>query len=190
MLGAHTLKSWSTNQAVLALSSGEAEYYAIVKAQSVALGIRSLAADLGITFECAIAIKSDASAAIGISSRVGIGKVRHIEVTQLWVQEKVASGEIVIQKVATEDNLADALTKAVDAQTIQKHVLGTGAEILIDRHSLTPKIDEEEGGAIKDEEEIISEEVVDDGRYHETDMITHRQDDHMIRNRGGRRSGD
>ena len=127
MLGAHTTKTWSTNQAVLALSSGEAEYYAIVKAASVALGIRSLAADLGITFECAISIKSDASAAIGISSRVGIGKVRHIEVTQLWVQEKVASGEIVIEKVATEDNLADALTKAVDAQIIQKHVLGTGA---------------------------------------------------------------
>jgi hypothetical protein len=125
MMGAHTLKTWATNQAVLALSSGEAEYYAIVKAASVAIGIRSLAADMGITFECPITIKSDASAAIGIGSRVGIGKVRHIEVTQLWVQEKVVNGEIVIEKVATEDNLADALTKAVDAQIIQKHVLGT-----------------------------------------------------------------
>ena len=88
MLGAHTVKTWSTNQAVLALSSGEAEYYAIVEAASVALGIRSLAADMGIKFESPIAIKSDASAAIGISSRLGIGKVRHIEVKQLWVQEK------------------------------------------------------------------------------------------------------
>ena len=149
MLGAHTLTSWSTNQAVLALSSDEAEYYASAKAAIVALGIRSLAADLGIKFESAIAIKSDASAAIGISSRLGIGKVRHTEVTQLWVQEKVANREIAIHKVATEDNLADALTKAVDARIIQKHVSGIGAEILSDRHPLTPTIDHDEGGDIK-----------------------------------------
>ena len=178
MLGAHTLKTWATNQAVLALSSGEAEYYAIVKAASVAMGIRSLAADLGITCECPIAIKSDASAAIGISGRVGIGKVRNIEVTQLWVQEKVANREIVIEKVATEDNLADALTKAVDAQIIQKHVLGTRAEILSDRHPLAPKLDEDNGGAINDKEETISEEVVGIGN------------DHMMDHGGGIGSGD
>ena len=190
MPGAHTLKSWSTSQAVLALSSGEAEYYAIVKAASVALGIRSLAADLGIQFESAIAIKSDASAAIGISSRLGIGKVRHIEVTQLWVQEKVASGEIAIHKVATEDNLADALTKAVDAHVIQKHVLGTNAEVLSDRHPLTPMIAGDEGGAIKDEEELGTEEESNDNRNHEINMMTYRYNDHTIRNRGDRRSGD
>ena len=74
MLGGHTLKSWSSNQAVLALSSGEAEYYGIVKAASVAMVIRALAADMGMEFEKPIAIKSDASAAIGISNRIGIGK--------------------------------------------------------------------------------------------------------------------
>ena len=66
MLGGHVIKSWATNQAVLALSSGEAEYYGIVKAASVALGIRSLAADMGVEYTKPIAIKSDASAAIGI----------------------------------------------------------------------------------------------------------------------------
>ena len=156
----------------------------------MALGIRSLAADLGIQFESAIAIKSDASAAIGISSRLGIGKVRHIEVTQLWVQERVASGEIAIHKVATEDNLADALTKAVDAQVIQKHVLGTNAEVLSDRHPLTPMIEGDEGGAIKDEEELRTEEESNDNRNHEINMMTYRYNDHRIRHRGDRRSGD
>ena len=136
----------------------------------MALGIRSLAADLGINFESPTAIKSDASAAIGISSRLGIGKVRHIEVTQLWVQEKVANKEIAIHKVATEDNLADALTKAVDAQVIQKHVSGINAQILCDRHPLTPMIDNDEGGDIKDEEEIRSEEEVCDSRHHDTSI--------------------
>ena len=144
MLGGHVIKSWATNQAVLALSSGEGEYYGIVKAASVALGIRSLAADMGIEYTKPIAIKSDASAAIGISNRIGVGKIRHIEVTQLWVQNKVASKEIVIAKVPTEENLADALTKAVDAHVINKHVLGVHAEILCDRHPLTPEIDAKE----------------------------------------------
>ena len=144
---------------------------------------------MGIKFECPIAIISGASAAIGINSRVGIGKARHIEVTQLWVQEKVANGEIVIEKVATEDDLADALTKAVDVHIIQKHVLGTRAEVLGGRHPLAPKIDEENGGAINDEE-TISEEVVGDGEYHEVNMIEHRYGDHMMSRGGGRRSGD
>ena len=144
MLGGHVIKSWATNQAVLALSSGEAEYYGIVKAASVALGIRSLAADMGVEYEKPIAIKSDASAAIGISNRIGVGKIRHIEVTQLWVQDKVASKEIVIVTVPTEENLADALTKALDAHVISKHVLGVRAQILCDRYPLSLKIDAKE----------------------------------------------
>ena len=45
-LGNHTIKTWSTNQAVIALSSGEAEYYALVKSASVAIGILELDKDL------------------------------------------------------------------------------------------------------------------------------------------------
>ena len=114
-----------------------------------------MAADLGVEFSQSIAIKSDASAAIGISNRIGIGKIKHIEVTQLWLQEKVANGEIVIHKVPTESNLADALTKAVDAQTIQTHVSGINAERLCDRHPLRPSLDDEEedeGGGAEEEE--------------------------------------
>ena len=113
-----------------------------------------MAADLGVEFQQSIAIMSDASAAIGISNRIGVGKIRHIEVTQLWVQEKVANGEMVIIKVPTERNLADALTKAVDARTIETHVIGINAERLCDRHPLCPSLNDSE------EEEIIEERVV------------------------------
>ncbi len=89
MHGRHMIKSWSTNQSVIALSSGEAEYYGLVKAASVALGAKAISEDLGVRFTGKISIKGDASAAIGIANRVGIGKVRHIEVNQLWLQEKV-----------------------------------------------------------------------------------------------------
>ena len=85
MHGTHVIKSWSTNQVVIALSSGEAEYYGLVKGASVALGIKALSEDLGRCYEGSIEIRSDASAAIGIANRIGVGKVRHIEVNQLWL---------------------------------------------------------------------------------------------------------
>ena len=115
MHGAHVIKSWSSTQSVIALSSGEAEYYAMVKAATIAIGILSIMNDLGNTMEVPIRIHTDASAAIGVASRIGIGKVRHIDVTQLWLQEKVANKTIELIKVQTEENLADALTKAVAA---------------------------------------------------------------------------
>ena len=88
MFGKHLIKSWASNQAVVALSSGEAEYYAIVKASSQAIGIKNMMEDLGEKVEASITVKTDASAAIGMVSRIVVGKVRHIEVNQLWLQEK------------------------------------------------------------------------------------------------------
>ncbi len=100
--GEHVIKSWSTNQAVIALSSGEAEYDALVKGVSGAIGITNLCKDLGTIKEGPIRAKTDASAAIGIASRPGVGKVRHIEVNQLWLQQKVYDKSVEILKVPTE----------------------------------------------------------------------------------------
>ena len=84
------MKSWAKTQTVIATSSCEAEYYGLVKGISQALGLRSMLKDIGI--EVKVHAKTDASAAKGIAMRRGMGKVRHIEVNQLWVQEKVAQG--------------------------------------------------------------------------------------------------
>ena len=97
MHGTHCLKSWSSTQRVIAGSSGEAEYHGIVKDGSNSLGMSSLRSDLGINVR--IQIKSDASAAIGIASRRGLGQIRHLEVSQLWLQQRVASEDLKIEKV-------------------------------------------------------------------------------------------
>ena len=68
--GKHCIKSYSSTQAIIALSSGEAEYYGCVKAASIALGIRAMFADLGEHVK--IQIKTDASAAKGIATRRGL----------------------------------------------------------------------------------------------------------------------
>ena len=123
MHGGHLIKSWSSTQTTIALSSGEAEYYGLVKAASQALGMRSMMNELNV--ETGIEIMSDSSAAIGISKRRGLGKMRQVEVCQLWLQEKVFRNEIQIHKVPGEVNLADALTQHVDSNGAVRHLKGT-----------------------------------------------------------------
>ena len=79
------LKTWSTNQAVRPISSGEAEYYAALKGASMALGFRSMAADLGEDVK--IVLRSDSSAALEIVGRQGLEKLRRLETGFLWLQD-------------------------------------------------------------------------------------------------------
>ena len=77
--------------------------------------------EFGVQLE--ITLKCDASAAVGTVKRKGLGKVRHIDVTQLWLQEKVAHGIIKIICVKSCENRSDALTKYLAAQDIEPCLL-------------------------------------------------------------------
>ena len=90
----------------LSLSSGEAEYGAIVKGACQGLGIQSMCADWGLT--ASVNVRSDSSAAIGISNRLGLGGTRHLNVRHLWVQHKV---KITLEKQDGKKNVADFGTK-------------------------------------------------------------------------------
>ena len=107
LLGSHLVKHWSVTQKTITLSSAEAELAGIVKGTCEGLGLRSIAADLGCTV--ALEVHADSAAAIGICRRSGIGKVRHLAVGQLWVQERVKTGDVRLFKVRGAVNPADAL---------------------------------------------------------------------------------
>ena len=109
LLGSHILKTYSSTQPTVSLSSGETELYGVVKATGAALGQKSLFADLGIALK--VRVWTDSSAAIGTSSRQGLGKLRHIDTHTLWVQQKVRNREIELRKAHGEANPADMLTK-------------------------------------------------------------------------------
>ena len=85
-----------------------------------------------------LTLKSDASAAIAIASRRGLGEVRHIEVCQLWLQEKVKSGEVEVVKVGTDENVAYSSTKYVSSEILKKHMRETSQLALEGRHRLAP----------------------------------------------------
>ena len=111
VLGGSVLKSWSSTQKTVATSSGEAEFYALTKAAAEGLGVQSVAADLGYPLDLRIWV--DSTAARAVASRTGLGKVRHLEVRYLWVQEALKGGRFQIRKIAGTENPADVATKGL-----------------------------------------------------------------------------
>jgi len=87
-----------------------------------------------------IRIKTDASAARGMALRKGLGPVRHIEVGQLWIQDKIYSGEIGIEKIGGKTNLADTLTKYSDTGSLDVHIAGVNLQLRTGRHCEAPDV--------------------------------------------------
>ena len=119
------IKSWSTSQNVLALSSGEAELYAMTKMAVQIKGMMALAADFNILLKGTV--YSDSNAAIGIVHKDGLsGRCRHIKVQYLWIQKAVREKEMKIDKVAGASNPAGIFTKAVSEELLWKHMKAVG----------------------------------------------------------------
>ena len=106
MFGTHAIKHLSSTQTLISLSSGEAQYYGCVRAASRGLGVKSMLVDLGVKGK-RLRVKTDASVAKGLVARRGLGCIRHIEVNQLWLQEKVNNVTVEVEKVKGETNRAD-----------------------------------------------------------------------------------
>ena len=82
--------------------------------------MRTIGKDLGIDFT--IRVFTDASAALGIVRRRGLGRIRHLDVTGLWHQEQVRNKEMEVLKIAGSDNMADLLTKNLSRPLMVKHL--------------------------------------------------------------------
>ena len=106
--GEHLLCHWSRTQATIALSSGEAELNASVKGASEALGLRTMAHEIGMKLK--IDLMGDSSAAKGIMLRTGAGSIKHLCTKQLWIQERVLSKGIIPYKIKRDYNIADLCT--------------------------------------------------------------------------------
>ena len=139
MLGAHLTKSWSSTQPNPALSSGEAEYYGVVKAAGVGLGYQALMLDLNI--ELPLRLWTDSTAAIGVTSRQGVGKIKHLDTRTLWVQQAVRTGRIEVRKVKGTEDPADLFTKHLPtAEKLKQLVELFGCRFEEGRAACAPKM--------------------------------------------------
>ena len=96
------------------MSSAEAELYAMSKCAQQTASLLSIARDFGI--ELNAVVHSDATAALGIAYRRGLGgKTRHVKVQYLWIQDAVENKELKIEKVGTLESPADMQFLASDS---------------------------------------------------------------------------
>jgi hypothetical protein len=109
--------SWkATLQAVTALSTTEAEYMALTEASKEAIWLNGLVSGLGIQQE-SVVVKCDSQSAIHLTKNpVFHVRTKHIDVRYHRIRDWVESGEIIVEKVHTNDNATDCLTKPVTAE--------------------------------------------------------------------------
>ena len=138
MLGSHALKSWSKTQAFIALSSGESELYATLKASAQTLGLLAMLHDYGV--KVSSEIWGDAQVALGIIHRKGQGKTRHVQTGLLWVQQLSAEKRLKFGKVWGKLYPADLFTKYFDQNTVEQHVARSNYAFAEGRASETPKL--------------------------------------------------
>lgn len=123
-IGDHVIKTWSKTQSTVALSSAEAELTGICQSASEGLGLQAICCDLGLSLP--LRVHSDAAAAIGICRRRGLGRVRHLAIADLWVQDRVRARDFTLHKVAGQENVADLLTKYLPRADHDKPVKDLG----------------------------------------------------------------
>jgi len=109
---------FSRTQSVVALSSPESEYYGGCAVASECLYVRTILDFWG--YRPSIEIQLDASSAIAIGNRHGLGKVRHMEVKYLWLQQLVATKHVRLVKVRGTEHPPDMGTKHLARESLEK----------------------------------------------------------------------
>ena len=121
VLGVNIL-SHSRTQATVALSSGEAELYAIGSGTSDALFLRSLVLESSLFQKTNLTVYTDSTAGKSMAGRFGTSrKTKHVSLRYLYMQELVTSGLIKLRKVLGTLNPADVLTKDVSRDVLARH---------------------------------------------------------------------
>ena len=130
MVGKHLLRAWSSTQPSIAMSSAEAEYYAPVEGATRSLGLQSMMRELGLRKN--IFVQTGSSAAKSFASQRGLGRMRHIEVKDLWLQEAICRSRLKVVKIKGEENPADVFTKYLSAVDTELQCARMNVELVRD----------------------------------------------------------
>lgn len=116
--------SWSSKrQGCVATSSTEAEYMAASHAAKEAIWLRRLMGELGYPQKDPTIIHEDSTGCIGMSKNpIHHSKTKHIDVQYHFIRERVEKGEVILQKITSQDQIADAFTKPLDRVKFTQHM--------------------------------------------------------------------
>ena len=87
-----------------------------------------------------IRVHTDATAAIGIAKRRGLGRIRHLHTADLWIQEKIRNGQVELLKIPGKENPADMFTKYVDRSIIEMALSRLDLHFKDGRSVMAPKM--------------------------------------------------
>ena len=106
--------SAARTQGTSALSSGEAELYAIGQGVSEALFLRSMLLEAKLAKKVNVIARADSTAGKSMATRFGTGKkTKHVELRFLYVQNLVQMGLLRMAKIDGMRNPADRMSKYV-----------------------------------------------------------------------------
>ncbi|GJV46584.1 retrovirus-related pol polyprotein from transposon TNT 1-94 [Tanacetum coccineum] len=127
------LTSWfSKKQTALAISTTEEEYVSAEKACQQALWMKQALIDYVVRLDD-ILIICDKKGAIDLSKNpVQHSRTKHIEIRHHFLRDNVKKGNISIEKVKSEDNIVDILTKPLKREPFNYLHLGLGMMEQID----------------------------------------------------------
>jgi hypothetical protein len=111
----------------MSLSSCESEFKAATAAAQQALWLRNLISEITKQEPAAITIFVDNNSAIALMKNpIFHGRRKHIDIKYHFIRECVENGQIIVKRVCTDEQKADALSKAlpVGKLTVMRHLLG------------------------------------------------------------------
>jgi transposase InsO family protein len=119
--------SWfSQRQTSVAISTTEAEVVAASEATREVVWLKRLLNDIA-RFDDIPVIRIDNEAAIRLAQNPEYHRrTKHIQIRHFFVREKVAEGEVGVQSVTTEHQVADALTKALLGPRLKQLMIQMG----------------------------------------------------------------
>ncbi|CAK0909889.1 unnamed protein product [Prorocentrum cordatum] len=117
--GEHTWDCYSVAQSTIALSAGEPGMYATGSA--TARGLQRNIYMIETQRPCKLKIYTDSTAGRGMCSRAGLGKVRHLELRYLCIQERLRLKAFELLEEDANEMAAGVLTKYGEWSTIEKH---------------------------------------------------------------------
>ncbi|GJT53591.1 hypothetical protein Tco_0988645 [Tanacetum coccineum] len=131
-MGCCLTSRFSKKKTALAISTTEAEYVSAGKACQQALWIKQALVDYGVKIYD-IPILCDNKVAIDLSKNlVQHSRTKHIEIRHHFFRDNVQKGNISIEKVSSEDNITDILTKPLKCEPFNYLRLGLGMMEQID----------------------------------------------------------
>lgn len=130
MLGEHCIKTWCASQGAFAPSGAEPEFYAMVEAVARSKGLLTLAREMGSEELSLVAhLGTDSNATKSFVNQRRLGKMRHLDIRDLWLQTEIREGRVEVHKVFGTESPVDLMTEISTVREVEDRSRGVSVRM-------------------------------------------------------------